>query len=314
MARDAGWKASWLLIAALMVAARAQATFSIVACDTDGACGVAVVTNNLAVGASVPFARARVGAVATQFETNPAHGTRGLALLAEGATSARALSKVLAEDGNFEGLGVEFRQTAIVGMRGEGAAFTGREARAANWAGGRQGERYAVVGNGLAGAAVLTDMENTFRHTPGPLAARLLAALEAGQAAGGQSIGAMSAVLLVRTPQGGFADIDLRVDSAGEPVRALRHLFDLRLAHGFMLDAERATREGRRGDALASLERAVRLGDEWDRIARRGARVSLQLGERERARQLFARFATLNPTWASMERADDFYAPLFKGD
>ena len=290
----------------------AFATFSISACDADGACGVAVATNNLAVGASVPFARAKVGAIATQFETNPAHGTRGLSLLAKGVAPAQALASVLAEDGNFEGLSVEFRQTAIVGFHGEAAEFTGREALAATWAGGRHGERYAVIGNGLTGENVLVAMESAFRHSRGALDARLLTALEAGHAAGGQAIGAMSAVLLVRTPAGGFSDTDLRVDAAPAPVKELRRLFNLRKAHSVMLDAERAAREGRRGDALAKIDEALQLASTWDRLARRGARLSLLLGDRERASQLFARFAELNPVWASIDRSDDIYAPLFE--
>lgn len=304
-------RAAILVFVALM-SGRAYATYSISACDADGACGVAVATNNLAVGASVPFARARVGAVATQFETNPAHGLRGLALLAEGVAPAQALARVLAEDGNFEGLSVEFRQTAIVGMQGAAAEFTGREALAATWAGGRHGERYAVIGNGLTGENVLVAMESTFRNSRGALDARLLAALEAGQAAGGQTIGAMSAVLLVRTPAGGFSDTDLRVDAAPAPVKELRRLFDLRRAHVVMLDAERAARDGRRRDALAKIDEAFQLASTWDRVARRGARLSLQLGDRERASRLFARFAELNPVWASIDRSDPIYAPLFE--
>jgi uncharacterized Ntn-hydrolase superfamily protein len=233
-------------------------------------------------------------------------------LLARGSTPAQALASVLAEDGNFEGLSVDYRQTAIVGMRGEAAEFTGREALGATWAGGRHGERYAVIGNGLAGEKVLAMMESTFRSSRGALDARLLAALEAGQAAGGQSIGAMSAVLLVRTPGGGFADTDLRVDAASAPVQELRRLFNLRQAHAVMLDAERAAREGRRREALANIDEAVRLGSTWDRVARRGARLSLLLGDRERASRLFTRFAELNPVWATIERSDDFYAPLFE--
>lgn len=301
-----------ILAVALLISGQAYATFSISACDADGTCGVAVATNNLAVGASVPFALANVGAIATQFETNPAHGIQGLALLAKGVTPAQALTRVLAEDGNFEGLSVAYRQTAIVGMRGEAAEFTGDEARAATWAGGRHGQRYAVIGNGLTGERVLAAMESSFRNSHGALDARLLAALEAGQSAGGQSIGAMSAVLLVRTPAGGFADTDLRVDAAPEPVKELRRLFNLRKAHALMLDAERAAREGRRGDALANVDEAFELGSTWDRVARRGARLSLLLGDRERASRLFARFAELNPKWASIDRSDDFYAPLFK--
>jgi len=81
-----------ILVLAMLMSDPAFATFSISACDADGACGVAVATNNLAVGASVPFARAKVGAIATQFETNPAHCTRGLSLLAKGVAPAQALA------------------------------------------------------------------------------------------------------------------------------------------------------------------------------------------------------------------------------
>jgi uncharacterized Ntn-hydrolase superfamily protein len=303
-----------ILTIALLMSGQACATYSISACDADGRCGVAVATNNLAVGASVPFARANVGAVATQFETNPAHGVRGLELLANGVTPARTLARLLAEDGNFEGLSVDFRQTALVGMRGEAAVFTGREAQAATWAGGRHGERYAVIGNGLTGEVVIAAMESTFRNSRGALDERLLSALEAGQAAGGQSIGEMSAVLLVKTPAGGFADTDLRVDAASEPVKELRRLFNLRQAHAVMLDAERAAREGHRHEALADLDKAIRLGATWDRIARRGTRLALLLGDRERAARLFARFSELNPEWASIDRRDDYYAPLFEAN
>jgi hypothetical protein len=106
----------------------------------------------------------------------------------------------------------------------------------------------------------------------------------------------------------------LRVDAAPDPVKELRRLFNLRQAHAIMLDAERAAREGRRGDALASIDKAFALGNTWDRVARRGARLSLLLGDRERASRLFARFAELNPKWASIDRSDDFYAPLFEGN
>lgn len=305
---------SWLSCVAVswLACGQAHATFSVSACDEDGACGVAVATNNLAVGASVIFARANIGVVVTQFESNPAHGIRGLALLAQGKAPQHALKTVLSEDGEFEGLGIEFRQTAIVGMRGDGAVFTGREAQAASWAGARHRERFAVIGNGLAGEQVLTAMEVAFSESRGDLGARLLAALEAGQAAGGQTIGSMSAALLVRTPTGGFSDTDLRVDAAEDPVRELRRLFDLRRAHAAMLGAERASREGRRADAMAGLDEAMRLGGQWDRIARRATRVCLVLDERVRAADLFARFAQLNPRWASLELADEIYAPLRK--
>lgn len=145
-----GMRGGRISLAVLLVVASSQAaaTFSISACDED-ACGVAVATNNLAVGATVPHARAGVGAIATQFETNPDYGPRGLALLASGHSPRRALATVLAQDGNFEGTGTEFRQVALVAPRGVPAIFTGREALSSRWAGGLTGTNYAVIGNGL---------------------------------------------------------------------------------------------------------------------------------------------------------------------
>jgi uncharacterized Ntn-hydrolase superfamily protein len=112
-----------ILVMVLAVAESARATYSIVACDAKTReCGVAVQTNNLAVGASVPYAQAGVGAVASQFETNPHYGPRGLALLAQGIGPADAMKKILEEDGNFDGEGIESRQVGIVSVDGQGRA------------------------------------------------------------------------------------------------------------------------------------------------------------------------------------------------
>src|SRR5580658_10618853 len=124
----------------------ARATYSIVACDAKTReCGVAVETNNLAVGASVPYAQAGVGAVASQFETNPHYGPRGLAFLAAGNSPADALSKILEDDGQFDdGNGVEARQVALVSVDGRTAVHTGAEAAQAEWAGSRSGVGYSI--------------------------------------------------------------------------------------------------------------------------------------------------------------------------
>ena len=294
----------------LAVCSQAAATFSISACDED-ACGVAVATNNLAVGATVPHARAGVGAIATQFETNPDYGPRALGLLASGYSPQRALAAVLAADGNFEGTSTAFRQVAVVAPPGAPAVFTGREALSSRWAGGLTGTNYAVIGNGLVGENVLTAMEKSFRQSTGaPLAMRLLSALEAGQGAGGQATGSMSAALLVRTRAGGFADIDLRVDAALEPIPELRRLFDLGRAHAAMLQAERAARAGHRQEALDRLAEALQLGSSWDRILRRAARLSMTLDETERAIGFLEQFATLNKKWSEIELEDELYEPL----
>jgi uncharacterized Ntn-hydrolase superfamily protein len=296
-----------LAVVGMAMSLQASATFSISACDSSGACGVAVATNNLAVGASVPHARARVGAVASQFETNPEYGPRALALLADRATATQALEEVLAADGNFEGQGTEYRQVAIVKFAGDTAIHNGEQARAAAWSGGRESPGFAVIGNGLAGEHVLVAMQSAFRSTSGALPDRLLASLEAGQRAGGQAIGVMSAAILVRTPAGGFADTDLRVDASKAPVRELRRLYDFTRAHQGMLRAEAAARDGRKSEATSAMTEAVRLGGDWDRILRRAARLSMQLGEPERAREYVARFRAVNPAWAQIELRDEIY-------
>src|SRR5580704_2252593 len=181
----------------------ARATYSIAACDAKTReCGVAVQTNNLAVGASVPYAQAGVGAVASQFETNPHYGPRGLALLAQGMSPAEVMKKILVEDGNFDGQGIAARQVGIVSIDGRTATYTGDEAAGAEWAGARSGAGYGIQGNGLAGPQVVEEMEQTFLKSEGSLAERLMAALVAGDLAGGQRTGRESAALLVRTPDG----------------------------------------------------------------------------------------------------------------
>ena len=301
-----------LALVCLVASTQAAATFSIAACDEE-ACGVAVATNNLAVGATVPYARAGVGAVATQFETNPNYGPRGLALLGSGNTPERTLATILAKDGNFEGTSTEFRQVAVVAARGAPAVFTGRQALASPWAGGLIGTNYAIIGNGLVSENVLTAMEKAFRQsTCAPLAMRLLLALEAGQGAGGQSTGSMSAALLVRTNAGGFADLDLRVDAAREPTRELRRLFDLGRSHSAMLQAERAARDDRAQEAHDRLAEALQLGASWDRILRRAARLEMSLHEPDRAACFLAQFAKLNESWGEVEIKDEIYEPLRK--
>jgi uncharacterized Ntn-hydrolase superfamily protein len=149
-------------------------------------------------------------------------------------------------------------------------------------------------------------MEATFLHAEGPLPARLMAALEAGHRAGGQTTGEMSAVLLVRTRPGGFQDIDLRVDAADEPVAELRRLFDMARAHDAMLRAERFAREKRRKESVEAMEAALGLAPSWDRIWRRATRLALQWND-PRACAYLRRFLELNTRWAEQEIAAGSY-------
>lgn len=305
---------TWLCAAALLggiaLPLSAAATFSIVACDADGSCGAAVATHNLAVGAAVIHAQARVGAIASQFETHPRHGASGLALLSQGATASAAIKELLDKDGAFDDQGPEWRQLGVVGARGDGAAFTGKQAAASPWAGATSGPGFSAQGNGLAGRQVTEAMRDAFLRASGPLAARLMTALEAGRDAGGQSIGAMSAALLVRTPEGDWQDVDLRVDAAAEPVLALRRLLNLRQAHDTVLLAERHQRAGHVREARAAIDEAIRLGSDWDRIWRRAARLDMALGHHEQALCALTAFAALNPRWAAAEAGDPLYRPL----
>jgi len=201
-------------------------TFSIVARDLQaGESGIAVQSKFLAVGAVVPWAKAGVGAIATQSWANTSYGPRGLELLASGLSASETLTQLTSEDENRA-----MRQVGIIAITGTPATFTGDQCFP--WAGGQTGEDYACQGNILVGEETVLAMARTFEQTTGRLCDRLLAALAAGQAAGGDSRGQQSAALLVvreGAGYGGFNDrfIDLRVDDHPQPIDELRRLLQL---------------------------------------------------------------------------------------
>jgi uncharacterized Ntn-hydrolase superfamily protein len=197
------------------------ATFSITArCPRTGMLGIAVATRVPAVGAAVPHARAGVGAIATQAWTNPYLGMDGLDLLGAGASPEEVRAALVAWDPD-----IERRQFAIVDAAGRATAFTGGETHA--FAGHRVGEGVAVAGNLLAGPAVLEAMEAAFLATPdADLADRLLAALVAGEAAGGDRRGRQSAAVRV-VDREAYAFVDLRVDEHEDPIPELRRVYDV---------------------------------------------------------------------------------------
>ena len=167
------------------------ATFSIVARDSlTGELGVAVASRFFAVGNVVPWAKADIGAVATQSFANTSFGWRGLDLLKLGMTPDEAATVLLRNDDN-----PDKRQFGIVSSDGQSATYTGEGC--IPWAGGRTGNNYAIQGNILTGEDVVSAMESTFRQTNGTLADRLYAALVAGHKKGGDSRGKQSAALLV---------------------------------------------------------------------------------------------------------------------
>jgi uncharacterized Ntn-hydrolase superfamily protein len=201
-------------------------TFSIVARDPDtDAVGVAVQSKFVGVGAVVPFASADAGAVATQSFANVAYGPDGLTLLRDGHDAAAVVEELVADDDE-----AEQRQIGVVGQDGSVAAFTGAECF--DVAGDRQGETYTVQGNILENEATLDAMAETFADTDGGLPERLLAALHAGNEAGGDSRGEQSAALYVAKPEGGYDGnndrwIDVRVDDDEAPIDELERVFKI---------------------------------------------------------------------------------------
>jgi uncharacterized Ntn-hydrolase superfamily protein len=201
-------------------------TFSIVARDPKtGEIGVAVASKFLAVGSIVPWAKAGIGGIATQSWAKTSFGPDGLKMLAEGKSAQEVLDALLEQDDNRE-----WRQIGIVDNQGNSAAFTGKKCE--TFEGHITGEGYTVQGNMLEGPEVLDAMSIAFQYARGDLAARLLAALVAGDEAGGDRRGRQSAAIYIVREKGsydGLIDkyIDLRVDDHERPIVELQRLLAL---------------------------------------------------------------------------------------
>lgn len=201
-------------------------TFSIVAADPSRhEWGIAVQSKFIAVGAVVPWARAGVGALATQALANASYGPDGLRLLAAGSSAAEVVRTLTEADPKRDE-----RQLGVVDARGGAAAFTGSGCSA--YAGHVVGNGFTCQGNTLYGEKVVPAMARAFEATPGDLPERLLAALSAGQREGGDRRGMQAAALLVVRPDGGYDQgndrwIDLRVDDHPSPIEELKRIFKI---------------------------------------------------------------------------------------
>ncbi len=215
-----------LSILILLASMSGYGTFSIAAMDPEtDEWGVAVASRVLDVGYIVPWVKADVGAVATQALSNPYFGPRVLEALEQGKTATEALGLVLEKDTIPED-----RQLGIVDKNGISASHTGSTTNA--WAGHKTAPFVAVQGNILTGPEVVDSMLAVFQRTQGPLAERLLSALEAGEEAGGDSRGKQSAAIIVVTERGGYLGVDdrlvdLKVVDNQEPVQELRRQYEL---------------------------------------------------------------------------------------
>lgn len=235
------------------------ATFSIVGCDpSTGELGVAVASKYFAVGSVVPWARAGVGAIATQAWVNYDYGIEALELLEAGLSPQEAIDSLVTLDPKSSR-----RQIGIVDFKGNAATFTGQECL--EWAGGLIGTNCAVQGNILVSDTVVHSMLSAFENGHGELSDRLLAALLAGDSAGGDARGKQSAAIyVVQEIEGLLYDrkIDIRVDDSPEPFAELVRLHKMSKALHHLDTAGNYYRKGELLMAVKEARKAVELGPE----------------------------------------------------
>jgi len=290
------------------------ATFSIVAFDPKtGDVGVAVQSRFFSVGPVVPWVEAGVGAVATQAFANVTYGPRGLELLRLGLTPEQVAKLLTEADPQHDR-----RQLGIVDTKGNVHTYTG--ARCTPWAGGRvgkdtEGRAYAVQGNILAGEAVVLAMERAFLDSSGELADRMVAALAAGQEAGGDSRGQQSAALVVMRPRGGYGQmndryLDLRVEDHPAPIRELARLLGIRHAMRLLGEAARAAQEQKSAAAYESLQKALAAAPEYPDVHYALARYLARSGRQAEALEWLAKAIRGNSNLKSSARRDQAFAAL----
>jgi uncharacterized Ntn-hydrolase superfamily protein len=283
-------------------------TFSIVAADLQrGEVGCAVQSKYFSVGLVVPWVIAGVGAVATQAAGVAVYGPRALEELQRGASPEEALERVLAGDA-----GRDTRQLGVVTADGRAASFTG--AQCLDWAGHRVGAGFAVQGNILAGPGVVDEMARAYEETVGPLAERLVAALEAGQAAGGDKRGQQSAALIVErvgarseSREGIDRICDLRVEDHTEPIAELRRLLGIWTIWDAQRSANTAYERGDYGAAADLL--AASAGDDATALYNLACYESLA-GRTDDAVAHLRRSIELDPAFRDLAESDPDFAPI----
>jgi uncharacterized Ntn-hydrolase superfamily protein len=299
-----------LLLSGTLIAGDAEkaespiATFSIVAGDPDkGELGIAVASRFFAVGNVVPWAKAGVGAVATQSYANTSFGWRGLELLESGLSPEEVRDALVRGDDN-----PAQRQFGIVDAKGNSVTYSGKGC--ISWAGGRSGENYAVQGNILTGEDVVVAMEKAFLETEGTLADRLYAALIAGEAKGGDSRGKQSSAMLVvkeGAGYGGYTDraIDIRVDDHAEPFKELGRLLNIAQMNYAWNEAWTLFTLKKYADALPPMERAAKLVPDIGEVFYDLAVIRLAAGDKPGALEAVKEAIRLNPKLANQAGKDE---------
>jgi uncharacterized Ntn-hydrolase superfamily protein len=286
-------------------------TYSIVALDPQtGELGIAVQSRYFAAGRLVPWIESGVGAVASQAFANPMYGHEGLRLLREGEAPEAILRELLSRDA-----GASRRQVAIVDVHGRAAVHTGAGCVAA--AGHAVGSHCAAQGNMLAGSRVWPAMVEAFEGTRGPIADRLLAAMDAAERAGGDLRGRQAAALLVAAGEpSGLARLDLqvdvRVDDHPDPVGEVRRLVHFARANARANRAMEKLLANEAADALADLDACLALYPDEPVFNFRRALALLELGRAAQARAALERARQVHPGWGELLQrfADAGVVPL----
>jgi uncharacterized Ntn-hydrolase superfamily protein len=270
------------------------ATFSIIARDpATGELGYAVQSKAFAAGNRAVHIKSGIGVIAHQASANPMYGEIGFALLQAGYTPQQALDMMLRSDE-----GRNSRQVAILDVQGRNASWDGPGAN--DWKGHKCGADYCAQGNILTGQEVVDGLAKSFESSTGrPLGERLMDALDAAQAAGGDARGMQSAALVVTRAlagAGGFSDrvIDIRVDDSRQPLKDLRRLLDLFRAGQLITDANRLLTGGDSAGALKALLAARDKAPENDNAWVALANVHLKAGRKSDALAAIARAIELN--------------------
>jgi uncharacterized Ntn-hydrolase superfamily protein len=283
-----------------------QGTYSIVARDADtGEVGVAVQSHWFSVGSIVSWARPGIGAVATQSIGEPSYGPGLLDLLAEGVEPADALARLTAADDR-----AQFRQVAVVDGSGRVAVHTGESCIA--FAGDRTGDGYSVQANMMASPAVWPAMAEAFEAAEGPLARRLLAALRAAEAAGGDARGRQSSAIVVAPAEGEpwRLSVDLRVEDHPEPLDEIERLLDMAEAYRLANRADTLAGQGRHDDASGLYGRAAELAPGSHELLFWSGLAAAQGGDMETALRRVREAIAMQPGWAELlERLQPDIAP-----
>ena len=259
---------------------------------------MAVQSHWFQVGVAVPWAEAGVGAVATQSFVEVSYGPKGLELMRQGLSAQEALDKLVAADPQRD-----VRQVAMVDAKGRAAAWTGPKCIAA--AGDEVGDGFTVEANLMEKATVWPAMARAFRAAKGPLAERLLAALDAAQAEGGDIRGRQSAALVV--VKGTASDqpwkdrvVDLRVDDSAEPLAELRRLYERHLAYTEMNAGDDAVAAGDVAAANGHYSRATELAPDIVELPFWKAVTLFSVGREEEALPIFRQVFAAEPRWAEL--------------